>query len=74
MLCGASRGKAASARIPAVAFCQGTPVRADLEARGPDAISRAINHCEQALIQAYGTGPVAGPMQAHVVVVAASAS
>lgn len=66
--------QAASARIPAVAFCQGTPLRADLEARGPDAVARATDHCEQALIQAYGTGAVAGPMQAHVVVVAASAS
>lgn len=62
------------ARIPAVAFCQGTPLRADLEGRGPDALSRATDHCEQAFIQAYGTGPMAGPIQAHVVMVAVPAS
>jgi SAM-dependent methyltransferase len=66
--------EAASARIPAMAFCQGTPLRADLEARGPDALARATDHCEQALVQAYGSGPLAGPMQAHVVTVAAPAS
>ncbi|WP_455281939.1 class I SAM-dependent methyltransferase [Cupriavidus necator] len=65
---------AGSARIPAVAFCQGTPLRADLEGRGPDALSRATDHCEQAFIQAYGTGPMAGPIQAHVVMVAVPAS
>ncbi|MFS8978083.1 class I SAM-dependent methyltransferase [Cupriavidus necator] len=66
--------RAGSARIPAVAFCQGTPLRADLEGRGPDALSRATDHCEQAFIQAYGTGPMAGPIQAHVVMVAVPAS
>ncbi|WP_354686572.1 class I SAM-dependent methyltransferase [Cupriavidus necator] len=63
---------AESARIPAVAICQGTPLRNILEARGPDALARATDHCEQALAVAYGTGPLSGPMQAHVVVVAAS--
>ncbi|RDK05978.1 class I SAM-dependent methyltransferase [Cupriavidus lacunae] len=63
--------RAASARIAATAYCQGTPLRADLEGRGSDALSRATDHCEQAFVQAYGTGPLAGPMQAHVVMVAA---
>lgn len=67
----AETSHAAAARIPAMAFCQGTPLRSELEARGPDALMRATNHCEQALVQAYGAGPLAGPMQAHVVMVAA---
>ncbi|SPA36810.1 putative methyltransferase, ubiE/COQ5 family [Cupriavidus taiwanensis] len=62
---------AATARIAATAFCQGTPLRTELEARGPDALARATEHCERALVRAYGNGPLAGPMQAHVVMVAA---
>jgi SAM-dependent methyltransferase len=66
--------QAASARIPATAFCQGTPLRTELEARGPDALSRATDHCERALIQDYGSRLLAGHMQAHVVMVAAPAT
>ena len=65
--------RADAARIPAVAYCQGTPLRADLERRGPDALARATDACAQALLAAYGDGPVSGPMQAHVVIAAASA-
>lgn len=62
---------AESARIAAVALCQGTPLRPDLESRGPDALQRATDHCEQALVQAFGTGVIEGRMQAHVVAVVA---
>lgn len=67
----AETSHATAARIPAMAFCQGTPLRTELEARGPDALMRATNYCEQALVQTYGAGPLAGSMQAHVVMVAA---
>ncbi|EYS97058.1 SAM-dependent methyltransferase [Cupriavidus sp. SK-4] len=69
----AATSRASAARIPAVAFCQGTPLRADLERRGPEALGRATDHCEQAFLEAYGAGPLAGPMQAHVVMVTAPA-
>ncbi len=62
---------AASPHIAALAYCHGTPLRADLEARGPDALQRATDSCEHALAQAFGTGPVEGRMQAHVVAVLA---
>ncbi len=62
---------AASAHIAAVALCQGTPLRPELESRGPDALQRATDSCEQALAQAFGTGPIEGRMQAHVVAVIA---
>ncbi|CAG2146949.1 2-methoxy-6-polyprenyl-1,4-benzoquinol methylase, mitochondrial [Cupriavidus yeoncheonensis] len=62
---------AESARIAAVALCQGTPLRPDLESRGPDALQRATDLCEQALAQAFGTGAIEARMQAHVVAVVA---
>ncbi len=62
---------APSARIAAVALCQGTPLRPDLESRGPDALQRATDRCEQALAEAFGTGAIEGRMQAHVVAVIA---
>ncbi|CAG2150878.1 class I SAM-dependent methyltransferase [Cupriavidus numazuensis] len=62
-------GTAASAHIVAVAYCQGTPLRADLESRGSDALQRATEASEQALAQEFGTGPVAGRLQAHVIAV-----
>ncbi|MCY1238693.1 hypothetical protein D9M72_514450 [compost metagenome] len=65
--------RADAARIPAVAYCQGTPLRADLERRGPDALARSTDACAQAFLAAYGDGPVSGPMQAHVVMAATSA-
>ncbi len=62
---------AASPHIAALAYCHGTPLRADLEARGPDALQRATDSCEHALAQAFGTGAVEGRMQAHVVAILA---
>ncbi|CAG9181490.1 2-methoxy-6-polyprenyl-1,4-benzoquinol methylase, mitochondrial [Cupriavidus laharis] len=66
-----STSVAASPRIAAMALCQGTPLRADLEARGTDALQHATDCCEQALAQAFGTGSIKGRMQAHVVTVPA---
>ncbi|MEM5430558.1 class I SAM-dependent methyltransferase [Cupriavidus oxalaticus] len=68
-----STSRADAARIPAVAYCQGTPLRAELERRGPDALARATDACARAFLETYGDGPVSGPMQAHVVMAAASA-
>jgi ubiquinone/menaquinone biosynthesis C-methylase UbiE len=63
--------RAESARIPAVAFCQGTPMRAELESRAVDALQRATDCCELALAQAFGTGPIEGRIQARVVMIEA---
>jgi ubiquinone/menaquinone biosynthesis C-methylase UbiE len=62
---------APSAHIVAVALCQGTPLRPDLESRGPDALQRATDGCELALAQTFGTGAIEGGMQAHVIAVVA---
>jgi ubiquinone/menaquinone biosynthesis C-methylase UbiE len=67
----AATSYAASARISAIAFCQGTPMRTELEARGADALHRATDACEQALTQVFGSGPIEGRLKALVVTVQA---
>lgn len=62
-----ARSQAASARIVAVAYCQGTPVSAEIEAREPAGMSLATDAAEKALIQRYGTGAVDGKIQGFVV-------
>ena len=63
----AARSRAASARDPAVAYCQGTPLRNEIEARG--SLSDATDAAERALRKQFGAGPVDGKIQAHVVAV-----
>jgi SAM-dependent methyltransferase len=62
----AARSQAASARIPAIAFCQGTPLRNEIEARGPSRLAEATEFVAQALTEQFGTGPVDGKIQAHI--------
>jgi SAM-dependent methyltransferase len=65
----AARSRAITARIPALAFCQGTPLRNEIEARDASRLGEATNAAEQALIHRFGAGAVDGKIQAHVVVV-----
>ena len=65
----AARSRAASARIPAVAYCQGTPWRGEIEARDSSRLGEATDAAEQALVRRFGTGPVDAKIQAHVVTV-----
>jgi ubiquinone/menaquinone biosynthesis C-methylase UbiE len=64
----AERSRAASARDAVVAYCQGSPWLAEIEAQGPDAMARALDAGTQALEQRFGPGPIEGRIQAHVVV------
>jgi SAM-dependent methyltransferase len=52
----------------AVAFCQGTPLRGEIEARGTVSLSEVTRRAARALEERFGAGRVAGRMQAHVVV------
>jgi SAM-dependent methyltransferase len=62
------RSRADDARFAALAYCHGTPLRAEIEAHGPDALARATDAATQALVQRYGAGPIEGAIQALVVV------
>ena len=64
------RSQASSPRIPAIAYCQGTLLRNEIEAIDPVRLGEATDLVEQALARHFGAGPVDGKIQAHVVTVA----
>ena len=69
----AARSRAESPRAPAVAYCQGTPLRNEIEARDARRIQEATDIAAAALAKRFGSGPVDGKIQAHVITVERSA-
>ena len=65
----AKKSRAASARVVAVAYCQGTPWRNEIEARDTSGLRRATDAATTAIARRFGHGPVEGKIQAHVVTV-----
>jgi ubiquinone/menaquinone biosynthesis C-methylase UbiE len=62
-----ARSKAPSARHVAVAFCQGTPLRNEIESRDAARLEEATNHAAEALARRFGTGAIEGRIRAIVV-------
>jgi ubiquinone/menaquinone biosynthesis C-methylase UbiE len=59
--------KASSPRDAAIAFCQGTPLRNDIEARDAARLEEATEVAAEALARRFGSGPIEGRISAHVV-------
>ena len=59
---------AVSARDPAIAYCQGTPLRNEIELRDSAALEAATAGAAEAIAKAFGEGPVSGKIQGHVVI------
>jgi len=59
--------RAASARDAAVAYCQGTPLRNEIEAGGGVTLEQATNVAEEALRRRFGPGPIEGRIRAHII-------
>ncbi len=64
-----ARSRADSARVPAVAYCQGTPLRGEIEARDASRLGEATDRAAAAIAQRFGEGAVDASIQAHVVAV-----
>ena len=62
---------APSPRHPALGFCQGTPLRSEIEARDARLLDVVTARAAQAIAARYGNGPVSGKIQAHVIVAVA---
>ena len=58
---------ALSPRLAAMAYCQGTPLRSEIEARDPSLLSDATVVAANAIAQRFGTRNIIGKTQAHVV-------
>jgi hypothetical protein len=65
----AARSRAASPRMPAVAYCQGTPLRNEIEARDAARLGEATDAAAQAVAGRFGRGAVDGKIQAHVITI-----
>ena len=64
-----ARSRAESPRVPAVAYCQGTPLRNEIEGRDASRLAEATDVATEAIAQRFGRGPVDGKIQAHIVTV-----
>jgi ubiquinone/menaquinone biosynthesis C-methylase UbiE len=65
-----SKSKALSPRDPATAYCQGTPLRNEIVARGASRLEEATQKAAEALGQRFGTGAIEGRIQAFVITAA----
>ena len=63
----AEESRAPSPRQVAVAYCQGTPLRNEIEARGADKLEAATEYAASALARRHGTGEIAAKIQAHII-------
>jgi SAM-dependent methyltransferase len=61
------RSEAASARELAIGFCQGSPLRSEIEARDPARLIEVTDAAAAALLARFGPGPISGAMRAYVV-------
>lgn len=58
---------AASPGIPAIAYCQGTPLRNEIEALDPVGLVSATDVAATAIASYFGSGPVEGRIRAFVI-------
>ena len=63
----AEQCRAASPRIPAVAYCQGTVLRNEIEARDSGKLEAATDYAASAIADRHGRGEISAKIQAHVV-------
>jgi ubiquinone/menaquinone biosynthesis C-methylase UbiE len=63
----AEKSRAASPRHPAVAYCQGTPLRNEIEGNSAGTLEVATDHAAKLIAARHGTGEVFAKIQAHVV-------
>jgi SAM-dependent methyltransferase len=67
----AARSRAKSAREPAIAYCQGTPLRNEIETRDAARLGEATDVAAEAIAKRFGRGAVDGKIQAHIVAIEA---
>jgi SAM-dependent methyltransferase len=61
--------RAPSARHPALGLIQGSPLGAEVTARDPSELDKAIEAATQAITERFGPGPIEASMQAHILTV-----
>jgi ubiquinone/menaquinone biosynthesis C-methylase UbiE len=61
------RSKASSPRDPAIAYCQGTPLRNEIETRDASRLEDATKQAAEALARRFGSGAIEGRIRAFVI-------
>jgi hypothetical protein len=61
------RSKAPSPHDPAFAYCQGTPLRNEIESRDASRLEEATKNAAQAIERRFGSGAVDGRIRAFVI-------
>jgi ubiquinone/menaquinone biosynthesis C-methylase UbiE len=61
------KSRASSPREPAIAYCEGTPLRNEIDARDASRLADATKTAAEALERRFGTGPIEGRIRAHVI-------
>jgi ubiquinone/menaquinone biosynthesis C-methylase UbiE len=67
----AEESRASSPRQAAVAYCQGTPLRNEIEARDAGKLDAVIDYAASASAERHGSGEINTKIQAHVIVAVA---
>jgi hypothetical protein len=63
----AEQSRASSPRLPAVAYCQGTLLRNEIEARDAGKLESATDYVASPIADRHGRGEIAAKIQAHVI-------
>lgn len=58
---------APSPRHPSIAFCKGTPLRNEIEARDANLLDDVTDRAAEAIASRYGTGPVTANIRGHII-------
>ncbi len=64
-----AHSRAASSQIPALAYCQGTPLRNEIETRDASRLDEATDNAAEAIAKQFGRDTVEGKIQAHIVTI-----
>jgi ubiquinone/menaquinone biosynthesis C-methylase UbiE len=67
----ARQSRASSPRHPAIAYCQGTPLRNEIEARDAGRLEAATEHAAAGIARKHGEGEITAKIQAHIIVATA---
>ena len=62
-----ARSKASNPAIPAIAFCQGTPLRTEIANRDASLMKHATDVATAAVSERFGSSAVDGKMQGHII-------
>jgi SAM-dependent methyltransferase len=62
-----ARSRAVSADIPAIAYCQGTPLRNEIEARDPSRLAEVTAAATEAIAERFGATDVDGKIRGYVI-------